>query len=545
MTAPSPERMIKQGFLPENLPPAISSVALWPFFQDHAGGYLTTQKATGALSPYNASKRGNQRRLFSLPHPSFFFDQSLFFERNWDVLKTLMETSPGSLSVPQSPVGGPRALRITPHSELPKLRLKALSRFKFCLVTDVARFFPSVYTHSIPWAINGKTESKKDPKYNSAEVFGNRLDFAFRQAQDRQTVGIPVGPDTSRATSELILSAVDRKFLEKSGKKTVYLRHVDDYWIGGNSIDECERHLRDLRASLKEYELDINELKTKIVPTNHVFGDSWPSEFEEELVSAFGDAHFGRRRDPVAVLGKIIDTSIRENDDGMIKHAIRKLDEHRLWGRNWEILEHFLAQNAVQFTHSFDYSARVVAWRIRIDASFDSRLWSDVAQSVAMQGSGLGRDSEVLWALWLLKELKVKIPKRISDLIVRNNNSLVLGYLAHLYANGLTRDGDLRDKLENVANTSKISGVHWPLILEMEHLEIGRRIDALRQEDSPATTILKGTGASLVDWDAAPKVFEEEEGNDAPLHAIEDYTSDYDFDDEDDEDDFDDEDDPF
>lgn len=535
MTVPSPERMFKQGFLPENLPPIVSSAELWPFYEEYAGGYLITQKATGALSSYNASKRGNQRRLFSLPHPSFFFDQALFFERNWDALIALMKTSPGSLSVPQALIEGPRAIRITPHSELPKLRLKTLSRFKFCLVTDVARFFPSVYTHSIPWAINGKKESKKDSKYNSADVFGNRLDFVFRQAQDRQTIGIPVGPDTSRATSELILSAVDRRFLEKSGKKTVYLRHVDDYWIGGNSIDECERHLRDLRSALKEYELDINELKTKIVPTNHVFGDSWPSEFEEELIGAFRNVRFGRRKDPVAVLGKIIDASIKENDDGMIKHAIRKLDEHQLWGQNWEILEHFLAQNAVQFTHSFDYSARVIAWRIRTGASFDARLWSDVAQSVAMQGSGLGRDSEVLWALWLLKELKAKIPKRLSDLIVRNNSSLVLGYLAHLYANGLTRDDDLHEKLRTIANTSKISGAHWPLIMEMEHLGMGQRIDALRQDDSPSTAILKGTGASLIDWDAAPKVFEEEDDGDAPLHAIEDYTSDYDLDDEDDE----------
>ena len=184
-------------------------------------------------------------------------------------------------------------------------------------------------------------------------VFGNRLDFLFRQAQEGQTIGLPVGPDTSRVTAEILLSAVDRNFLERyRNRKPTYLRHVDDYWIGGNWVEECERHLQNLRAALREFELDLNDLKTRIVSANSTLGDSWPSDFERQIKGAFGSILFSKDHDPIVTLGSIIERANAQSDDGMIRHAIRKIDQNKLWDRNWEILEHFLAHCAVHFpTH--------------------------------------------------------------------------------------------------------------------------------------------------------------------------------------------------
>ena len=68
-----------------------------------------------------------------------------------------------------------RHVRITPHSQLPKERLKAFSRFKYVLVADVSRFYELVYTHALPWAINGKDAAKADSDWKSKTVFGNRI----------------------------------------------------------------------------------------------------------------------------------------------------------------------------------------------------------------------------------------------------------------------------------------------------------------------------------------------------------------------------------
>ena len=57
-----------------------------------------------------------------------------------------------------------------------------------------------------------------------------------------------------------------------------------------------------------------------------------------------------------------------------------------LWNNNWDILEHFLAQCAVQFPHSFDFVARVIAWRIRLGQSVDVPM-SDGDRSVGSQAA--------------------------------------------------------------------------------------------------------------------------------------------------------------
>ena len=71
------------------------------------------------------------------------------------------------------------------------------------LTTDLSRFFPTIYTHSVPWAFHSKSVAKKN-KNPTLKYFGNLLDLALRQAQDGQTIGIPIGPDTSHMIAEAI-----------------------------------------------------------------------------------------------------------------------------------------------------------------------------------------------------------------------------------------------------------------------------------------------------------------------------------------------------
>ncbi len=541
---PDIRRIMDRGLLPENLPSVITSKALWPHFEEFNASYVVTTKRSGRVSPYNASKRGFQRRLFGLPHPIFVHDQAAFLQKHWNQILPGLEGAHGSLSRPAFPTHGPRSTKITPHSALPRARLEAFSRFKFCLVTDVSRCFPSIYTHSIPWAIHGKAASKEDIKANSATIFGNRLDFAIRQAQDRQTIGIPVGQDTSRVISEIILSAVDREFIRRSGPKGVtYRRHVDDYWVGGASVEECERHLQLLREALREYELDINELKTRIVNTSVVFGESWAFEIAEELGQAF--PRFGDPRgDQVSTLGKILDRARATNDDGIIRHTIRKLDERHAWSTHWEILEHFLAQCAVQYPHSFDYVARVVAWRLRKGLSIDQALWSEVTRQVGGQAATLGRDSEVLWSLWTMKELNLKVNKAMSSLMIRSNSPLVSAFMAHMHAHGLTTDRQIRSELWSSVEGNHFTGPYWPLTLELMTLGLAKPATLDDGGGDEIVSKLHANGGTLIDWGAAPAVFERSERPEAndwfvdegPEEAIEDYTSDYDDDEDEDED---------
>ena len=528
MAAPQPRLFITKGLLPENLPSVFTSRTIWDGFSSLGISYGITRDCIGDAALFNASKRGGQRRLFKVPHPAFIRDQALFFEKHWTELSGLLNKSPGSASKPSFHRAGPRHVRITPHADLPRIRLQAFSRFRYCLVTDVARFFPSIYTHSLPWAINGKATAKGDTRPQSSVTYGNRLDFILRQSQSKQTIGIAIGPDTSKVAAELIMAAVDQRFVERSGaNRPTFVRHVDDYWIAGNSQSECEKHLQNLRTALSEYELDINESKTKVISAKYVFADDWPFDFDEELRRRYNPIN-KELNNPLPLLSKIVDHATELRDDGVIRHVIRKLDDSRLWINNWALLEHFLAQCSVQFPHSFDYVARVVAWRVRRDLPIDKNLWIDVSKLLAETNAAAGNDSETVWALWLLKELRYRLPKSLSSAIIDNNGALVLAFLAHFGVNRLSNDRHLEKSLMDSVEGDPISGSSWPVTLELSHLG---KADASWLSGAKQATLkmLHEKKLSIIDWQAPPKVFSDDDdgGPDEPDNALEDYGDDY------------------
>ncbi len=526
-----PEFMIARGLLPENLPPTFSSDKLWSALDGDTAGYRVSGSVTGQACVYNASKRGGHRRTFSLPHPLFVREQAIFLREHWAHISDIFDGASGSVSRPIIDHAGPRSVRITSHQDLPRLQLQRLSRFRYCLVTDVSRFYSSIYTHALPWAINGKAAAKADQSTSSSTVFGNRLDFALRQSQAKQTIGIAVGPDTCKVIAEILMSAVDRRFIELSGSKPpAYLRHVDDYWIGGNSVEACEKHLQNLRLAMREYELDINEAKTITLPTQQVFRQSWSSGFERDIRDALRPS--GRRAgsDIVSVVGSVIEQAARGGDDGIIKRAVRVIDEQKLWSADWELLEHFLVQCAVQFPHSIDYVARVVAWRVRTGQPTDQALWVEVAHDLALRSARVGHDSEVAWSLYLLKELDQKVTKALSDAVLANNSALVTSLLAHFSVHGLAADSRLRSTLSGVVDGDPYAGPHWPLALELNHLS-RKTISWALPAGSPALRTLQAARASMIRWTAPPKVFNGQQAADGdarlPATAIEDFGSDY------------------
>jgi hypothetical protein len=329
----------------------------------------------------------------------------------------------------------------------------------------------------------------------------------MRQSQDAQTMGVPVGPDHSRVVAEIILKAIDADFISRVGSAT-YLRHVDDYWIGGNSHEECEHALHSLRMALNDYSLDINEQKTRIVPTSSVVAEVWPYDLEAQLESALNEEKVTRYESRiVSLLGNIVEQSASSSDDGIIKFFIRKLDNWRKWDSHWSVLEPFLAHVAVQFPHCLPYVGQIIVWRSKTGREIDDELWKEITQVLLSRSSAGGRDSETIWALWLSKELGVVLPNDVFTRIVENNAPLVVGALPHFVKQGKAQAGHppLKD-LWAAVDSAPLAGASWPLALELTHLGIKPPPSI----DTGGPTALKGIfdeKCSLFEWDKSPPVF--------------------------------------
>jgi hypothetical protein len=143
-------------------------------------------------------------------------------------------------------------------------------RFTHIVKADIKNFYPSVYTHSLAWALHGKHSIRyggKGKNRRSMRFVGNRLDKLFQMASDGCTNGLPIGPAVSDIASEIIASAVDRVLsaeLKKNGIKCEAVRFKDDYRILVSSKADARKVIKMLQMSLKEFNLELSDEKTTI-----------------------------------------------------------------------------------------------------------------------------------------------------------------------------------------------------------------------------------------------------------------------------------------
>ena len=131
---------------------------------------------------------------------------------------------------------------------------------KYLVRADISTCFPSIYTHSIPWALVGKIEAKSHAGKKWASEWYNQIDHFAQICKNGETHGLLIGPHASNLLGEIILSAVD----EKLSQKWNYIRHIDDYTCFVKSREDAQLFLIDLASELREYDLVLNHKKTEI-----------------------------------------------------------------------------------------------------------------------------------------------------------------------------------------------------------------------------------------------------------------------------------------
>lgn len=405
------ERMLEQGFFPENVPPAFRIENLYEAYLKYATGDYITGKTTTESARFNASKRNKQRRLFSSPNPIFMIDCAKYFINRSEQINEHFSLSDKSCSFPAFSESTSRPIQIDNFSEFYLKRRGEFAMSRYIVKCDISRFFHSIYTHCIPWALHGKPLAKADRKHDSDTIFGNRLDFIVRQSQDGQTVGIPVGPDFSRLISEIIAVKIDTIFRSRCETSVPTLRLVDDIYIGADNLDEAHSLLGIMRDSIRELELDINENKTVIIEASKDFEAPWPVHIRQ-AIDRFKEYKKSFVSEIIHVIDEIVSMAISNNDDGIIKYALRKIDNDLIWTKYWEPIEPFLIRCCISFPHSWDYVAQIVAAR-NLLGGVDKEKWFQVVNKSLAQNVPSGHDFEVTWCLWLAHQLQIKIDDKI------------------------------------------------------------------------------------------------------------------------------------
>jgi len=130
-------------------------------------------------------------------------------------------------------------------------------------LTDVSNCYPSIYTHSIAWALHDRATAKADRKLGN--LLGNKIDKLVSWSREGQTNGIPQASLVSHLLAELVLGYCDtiiNESLENSGDMTI-LRYRDDFRVFANSDTECAIALKKISEALNIFGMKLGAAKTQ------------------------------------------------------------------------------------------------------------------------------------------------------------------------------------------------------------------------------------------------------------------------------------------
>lgn len=194
---------------------------------------------------------------------------------------------------------------------------------KYVVKADISTCFPSIYTHSLSWALVGKTEAKE--KKENKNAWYNRIDKACRKVRNNETHGIIIGPHSSNILSEIILCAIDKELSTKYS----YIRNIDDYTCFVESREKAGDFIRDLAHELGNYDLLLNHNKTKVEALPFLEDAMWVRKINSfNLINNHGMSDY---RFVKAFLDLALDLMKSNGENAAIlNYAIKVLSEKKL-----------------------------------------------------------------------------------------------------------------------------------------------------------------------------------------------------------------------
>lgn len=321
------EGLLAHGFFTEKLPPVFTAV---PFFD-----YCKTLPAPFSFNrneyiSFRTMRNINIPRQMGIPTPMSYQRLCATLRDNWDTIQQHFHAQTDGQSYRLSRIhvrkefGSKQIFEMkyknwrvdgNPESDL-LIHEKGVSRY--LVKADISTCFPSIYTHSIPWALVGKKQAK-DTAGNGA-LWYNQIDKACQNVKYGETHGLLIGPHASNLISELILTVVDKRLYDIGYR---YARNIDDYDCYVNSYEQAERFLLDLEEVLREYDLSINHKKTKLIELPIGIETNWKHQLSGlPTIGEFGMIEYPQVNTFIDIALKLATDT---GDFAIINYAIKKL----------------------------------------------------------------------------------------------------------------------------------------------------------------------------------------------------------------------------
>lgn len=420
------EALLRHNYFPtqrrrrEDIPPVLSSHTFTPQVArqiDQLPESQFRERQGYDAVEYRGTQFTGTPRYFSFPHPGAYARLALTVHTNWDKI-AFVAANANSHIKPRSHRDG-RLIIMDYDSSFRRSQglLQGAFGCRFIAKTDIANFFPSIYSHAVPWAAVGTSYAKQ---HRGRALWFNQLDSRLRSTKRGETQGVAVGPATSNIFAEMILSRVD----DSLSKHFRYMRYIDDYMVFCEREEQARDFIRRLSHELAAYNLHLNGGKTEVRSLPEVVESDWISELALRLppdneVSAY---------DALKFLDLAVLVSKRHPEGSVLKYALTTLVRKTLSkGAVYQVLPYVL-------TLAFHQPALLPLLENWLDESVAGRAfrYDGELQAIAKESAQLRRSDATAWCLYYLRRYAVSVEASTANEVIASEDcvSLLMLYQA-------------------------------------------------------------------------------------------------------------------
>jgi hypothetical protein len=434
--------LLKNGLFSSKIVPLFNGITFCKFVLNTPSFITTNQKSYGLIC-HRIVDHKNSVRVFKIPHPYPYAILCHEISEAWDEIAKIIENNWENKKINALHV---RKMATNPDcvfcmdyssksGEVSSVLLSNAVGKKYMVKADISNFFQSLYSHSIAWAAVGRKEAFNKRSHNT---WYNRLDKAVMNSQEKESVGLPIGPHTSNVLSDLILSGVDKKLLDQGFD---FIRYIDDYHCFTDGKDHADEFLVLLSDELAKIKLVLNRSKTKIKELPHTFDSTWTNKIKSFNFSkknksklVFADSNC---REILSFFDFVIELQKEEDDDSVLRYAIKMLRDSKFSAKAFGVYEQYVQHLIFLYPYLSDFIYDIYVSQKHYPQNTN---FIDKMLSMGIERKLYATISRTIYAVLKFNLTSKKIENSVEEIIESRDCIAVMALLIYCKKNNIRLD---------------------------------------------------------------------------------------------------------
>lgn len=426
--------LLAYGMFSEKLPPIFDGYKFYEYCEKNSPSFNNTDKESNYIK-YETMRNINVPRGLGIPNPMNYYKLCNFIANNWDLIKEHFkkQTQNQIQKVSKIHIRKMKGEKRIFQMNYKNYRTDGAGEVEFLLGSkyvvnvDISTCFPSMYTHSFPWALVGKDFAKKN---RGQQHWFNELDFYVRGISNGETQGILIGPHTSNLLSEIILVCIDNVLVEKGWK---YIRNIDDYTCYVNSYEDSQRFLVDINDALRKFNLMLNHKKTKVSRLPLSSTERWVRKLSVSPISNESYLDYKTLKLSIDIALDLLQSN--NNNAAILNYLIKVVGKKKLS----KSAKDYYIKNILHLSILFPYLIPLLDSYIFEKQNVQEDIIEEFSNLIFQDGLKTNNYEMLCYALFFALKYKLEI-QTIKFEDIRDSSHCILMLLGYLYAKDIKKN---------------------------------------------------------------------------------------------------------